>query len=302
MFRSWSKSAKGLVEESFVMLTEELIIEIRCNKFSVANATVSFAIPVSHLAKLKFRREESISLFFKQAPDDPIIYMCENSAEAVKQIQNILKRQGVRGKHTNATMQKTVQAATQMIDDIKVMENKLQESPSREQVTIIMDLYRQAAEYFEIAGDARHKEVMAHMRNFLDSPLVASILDGSFDQKQQATEVQKQAPVEAQEQVVGQQVPKGEVIEAAATDQDNVEADEDLEKAMEAAGNILQDAHDDLKDLEIDDFDVDEDYNDLSAFVGEAGTSEVAGDDDMVSEFEDMLKDADKELQELMGS
>ena len=64
MFRSFTKSAKSLVEESFLMLTDELILEIRCNKFSVANAIVSFAIPVSHFAKLKFRREESISLFF----------------------------------------------------------------------------------------------------------------------------------------------------------------------------------------------------------------------------------------------
>lgn len=102
MFRSFTKSAKSLVEESFLMLTDELVIELKCNKFSVATATVNWTIPVSHLAKLKFRRQESISLFFKEAPEDPIIYMCENSAEAVKQIQNVLKRHGVKGKHTNA--------------------------------------------------------------------------------------------------------------------------------------------------------------------------------------------------------
>ena len=63
MFRSFIKTARSLVEESFLMLTDELIVEIRCSKFSVANAIVSFAIPVSHFAKLKFRREESISYF-----------------------------------------------------------------------------------------------------------------------------------------------------------------------------------------------------------------------------------------------
>lgn len=299
MFRSFTKSAKSLVEEYFLMLTKDLIIEIRCNKFSVATATVSFAIPVSHLAKLKFRREESISLFFKQAPEDPIIYMCESSAEAVKQIQSILKRHGVKGKHTNATMQKSVQSAIQMVEDIKVMEKKLQESPSAEQVTIIMDLYRQAAERFEVAGDARHEEVVSHMRDFLAAPLTASILDGSFEKKQQASSTQKQEPVVEEKEIaatnsVAKTEPKNEAkagSDAAATGGD----DAAIEKAMEAAESMLQDAHDDLKDLGI----VDEDDHDIQL---PASPSAAKTGDDVVAEFEDMLKDADKELQELMGS
>jgi len=305
MFRSFTKSAKNLVEESFVMLTEDLIVEIKCNKFAVASATVSFAIPVSHLAKLKFRREESVSLFFKQAPEDPVIYMCTNSADAVKQIQNVLKRHGVKGKHTNATMQKTVQSAIEMVEDIKAMEQQLQESPSPEKVTVIMDLYRQAAEKFVLAGDVRHEEVMSQMHGFLASPLVVTILEESDKEKQEQAE---EMPVAVTQEPV---LTSGRVdAEAVSTDppeatgDDNNETrDDGMEKAMADAENMMKSAHDDLADLGLDDFDDGDDDDDNAVpSATNADVSAVASGDDVISEFEDMLKDADKELQELMGS
>jgi len=344
MFRSFTKSAKSLVEESFLMLTDELILEIRCNKFSVANAIVSFAIPVSHLAKLKFRREESISLFFKQAPEDPIIYMCASSADAVKQIQSTLKRHGVKGKHTNATMVKAVQIAIQMIEDIKVMEVDLEESPSHEKVSVIMDLYRQAAEKFELAGDARHEEVMSHMRDFLAKPFVASILDGSFEVKQAASVNQSQDNEVEKETIVSEKIETGpvpvsvesgnktalgpvptksispeapvgasktepislaEVTEEAVVTDNLIAEDEGLQKAMQEAEDMIKDAHAGLEDLGLGDIEDDEDFaHDHDAFLISNIDSSKGGDvvTDTVSELEDMLKDADKELQELMGS
>ena len=298
MFKSFTKSAKSVLEESFLMLTEELIIEIKCNKFSVANATVSFAIPVSHLAKLKFRREESLSLFFKQAPDDPIIYMCISSAQAVKQIQAVLKKHGVKGKHTNATMQKEIQSAVEMIAAIKSMEKELEADPepSNEKVTFIMDLYRQAEEKFELAGDARHEEVMDHMRDFLAKPLVASIIDGSFESKEPAavTELESQT-VKAEIKSYATMAPQESSKQLDNADE---EVDADMEKAMKAAETMLQDAHKDLAHLGIDDF---EDDAESESHANQAANKEAVKDD-VISEFEDMLKDADKELEELMGS
>jgi len=285
IFRSLTRSAKSLVEETFLMLTEELIMEIKCHRFSVATATVCFVIPVSHLAKLKFRREESISLFFKEAPDDPIIYMCVSSADAVKQIQLVLKKHGVKGKHTNATMQKTVESAIQMIEDIKVMEEQLKENPSREKLSVIMDLYRQAAEKFELAGDARHQEVVTRMREFLASPLATGILEASEEQMESG-----------QDQVESIQKDNVEADEEDQADLDNNDDDAELKKEMEKAETMLKSAHDDLKDLDIDDFE----EEDVAVNVS-TGPSAIAGND-VISEFEDMLKDADKELQELMGS
>jgi len=311
-FQTFRQSAKSLIEESFLMLTPNHILEITCNKFSVATATVTYAIPVSSLAKLKFRRQESISLFFRQSPDDPAIYMCDTSAEAVKELQGVLKKYGVRGKHTNATMQRCVKSAIAMIDEIQAREIELEEAGKFENrrlmVEKIMSLYRQAAEKFELAGDVRHEEVMVHMHEFLAKPLVAEILDKHSARSDDSHKVEE--------------VPEGEVLERLEAENDTTdrgqeepigdddkneskaqESDE-FHRAMEAAENMLKDAHDDLKDLGIDDeLDVEEDLDssfDLSNLGGDGTNSN--DDTDVVSEFEDMLKDADKELAELMGA
>lgn len=295
MFKSFTSSAKSLVEESFVMLSEDLILEIKCNRFNVANATVTIAIPVSYLAKLKFRRQESLSLFFKQAPDDPLIYMCPDSADAVKQIQTILKRHGVRGKHTNASMQRAIQAALEMVGEIQAKEKTLEDNPTVEKVNDIMDLYRQAAEKFELAGDARHEEVMVHMRKFLAKPVTISILDGSYSAKKSGTDLSTTA------------APEGEVIEPSAASLDDAEDsaatkekdNAEFSAAMKAAEDILMEAHNDMKDLGMDD----EDFDDMLPTPDKSDSLNQKGDGkDAVTELEDMLKDADKELAELMSS
>jgi hypothetical protein len=300
-------------------------MEITCNKFSVAAATVKFAIPVSHLLKLKFKREESVSLFFKQAPDDPIIYMCADSADAVKQIQNILKSHGVKGKHTNATMQNVILEAVEILDDIQVREHLLEKDPSKQMVTDIMDLYRQAAEKFELADDARHEQVVTMMKTFLAKPIVAGILDDSFVSTTvpNATETGN-ADLASETQGSRDDVPKVESytvetslmnsIKSEASSAPTVDAndnhidegqlkaeEEELRKAMQDAESMIQSAHDDLADLTIDDIDDDDlNFNDGATLERLAGDAESG--DDVVSEFADMLADADKELSELIGS
>jgi len=64
MLRSFTQSARSLVEESFLMITDTHIIEVRATKMNLTVGTVTFSVPIDMMAKLKFRREESISLFF----------------------------------------------------------------------------------------------------------------------------------------------------------------------------------------------------------------------------------------------
>ena len=256
MFKSFSKSAKSFVEESFLFLTQELILEIKCNKFSVSSATVSFCIPISHLSKLKFRREESISLFFKEAPDDPIIYMCHSSADAVNQIQAILKQHAVKGNPTNTTMTKAVQLAVEFLNDVKEKEIALVEDPRPERVTEIMDLYRQAAEQFEMAGDKRHEEAMSLMREFLAQPHVSGILDGSINPKQ--NEMEASAILEPVTDF-------SELDTSMDNDDQEVDSKEDehFDKAIKAAEDMLNDAHDDLKDLGVEDDEIENSFDDI---------------------------------------
>jgi hypothetical protein len=52
------------------------------------------------------------------------------------------------------------------VQEIQTKELALKHDPTVERVNEIMDLYRQSAERFEVAGDIRHEEVVTHMRSF----------------------------------------------------------------------------------------------------------------------------------------
>jgi hypothetical protein len=256
---------------------------------------ITFAIPIELMAKLKFRRQESISLFFKTAPSDPLIYMCPDSADAVHQIQAVLKRHGVKGKHTNAAAHRAIGEALQLVQEIQTKELALRHDPTVERVNEIMDLYRQAAERFEAAGDVRHEEVVTHMRKFLALPVTTSILDGSYKK------------VETPEKAPKGQIPQGEVLEpsavllSASEEEDTASKTKDADKDFEAnMENIMKEAKEDLATFMDDD---DDDDNALpKARVPSSSGSADDIVDDAFADLDAMLSEADKELAELMGS
>ena len=296
MFRSFAKSARGVLEEHFLMITETHIIELRANKLQPANGTVVFCIPIGMMAKLKFRRQESLSLFFKTAPDEPLIYMCPDSGDAVHQIQSVLRRHGVKGKHTNAAAYRAINEAMQLVQEIQTKELALKHDPSVERVNDIMDLYRQAAERFEAAGDLRHEEVVTHMRKFLALPLTVSILDGSYTK----------AHVEASPSPTRKDgVPEGEVLERtdAQINDDDLDGSDskEHEKANDRAfeenmDNLLKEAKADLEKLKMED---DSTLDTEGTASGDLDTSALA---EVAADLDAMMKEADKELSELMNT
>ena len=260
------------------------------------------------MAKLKFRREESLSLFFKPSPNDPMVYMCLDSALAVQDIQNVLKEHGVKGKHTNAATQRSIQIALNLVGLVQQKEKELIEHPTVENVNVIMDLYRQAAEKFKLAGDPRHAEVMAHMKRFLNQQFTMSILDGTF----------RSSATDATDENIST-VPQGEVLEQPtySTQLSNDDDDDDgdviiksVEKkeapidaipdslndsTMENMEQMLDEAVKDMSDLGMEE----DDINDI---LESSKEGEGWGDtDDTFAELDAMLSDADKELNELLS-
>ena len=286
------------------MISEQYIIEIKTNKFSVGTGKVKFVTLIASLAKLKFRREESISLFLKDAPDDPLIYMMSESADCVKQIQTVLKAHGVKGKHTNAAMQRSIQTALSIVTDIQKKERALEHDPTVENVNEIMDLCRQAAERFEQAGDSRHQEVMAHMKKFLSNPITVSILSGSYEAK-------KKSKGEA---TPSKPVPEGEVLSSPEwmlnendDDDDDADADADAEKnekkdsdmkddALEKTDDVLKEAKKDMEALGASGASALADI--LNTDISGAESDEVG--DDSLAELDAMFASADAELNDLM--
>lgn len=293
MFRNLTQSAKNVLQESFIMITETHIIEMTSSKLNLSMGKVAFAIPIELMAKLKFRRQESISLFFKTAPNDPLIYMCPDSADAVHQIQAVLKRHGVKGKHTNAAAHRAIGEALQLVQEIQTKELALRHDPTVERVNEIMDLYRQAAERFEAAGDVRHEEVVTHMRKFLALPVTTSILDGSYKKAESPEKHVRQSESD---------VPEGEVLEASSSllnaseedDNEKKDDDKDFETNME---NIMKEAKEDLANFMDDD---DEGDTRLPTVISTESADDIV--DDAFADLDAMLSEADKELAELMGS
>jgi hypothetical protein len=293
MFRSFTQSARSVMEETYLMVTETHIIEFRTSKLNVQMGTVVFCIKIDLMAKLKFRRQESVSLFFKMAPDDPLIYMCPESVDAVHQIQSVLKRKGVRGKHSNAAAYRAINEALEMVQAIQAKETALQHDPTIERVNEIMDLYRQTAEKFENAGDIRHEEVVTHMRKFLAKPTTISILDGTYKKPNVLSEKQS---IAGQDDVISRIMTRDY---ATGTEQevrslDSSAADKEF---VENIDNLLKEVKSDCSrgdDAEDDQFEND----------GSRATAEFTSDDidEMAADLDAMMKEADKELAELMNS
>jgi hypothetical protein len=297
MFRSLTQTARSVIEESFLMVTETHVIEIRTSKLNMQIGTVVFCLKIDLIAKLKFRRQESISFFFKNAPEDPLIYMCPDSGDAVHQIQSVLKRKGVRGKHTNAAAYRAINEALEMVQAIQVKETALQYEPTIERVNEIMDLYRQTAEKFESAGDIRHEEVVTHMRKFLAKPTTISILDGTYTKPTTTAEISIQN--ENHDSVI-QNAVRGDRYdndsEHPIESPRSAEADKQF---VENIDNLLMEVKTDCHRDENEDENDDDFENDIAPSNSDFTSEDI---DELAADLDAMMKEADKELAELMNS
>lgn len=302
MFKSFTQSARSVLEESFLMITDTHIIELKSSKLNMSMGTVTIAIPIDLMAKLKFRRQESVSLFFKISPDDPLVYMCPDSGDAVHQIQAVLKQHGVKGKHTNAAAHRAINEALHLVQEIQTKELALKHDPTVDRVNGIMNLYRQAAERFEVAGDVRHEEVVMHMRKFLALPLTTSILEGTYKKPDNPI-------VPSPKSADG--CPEGEIIERTEAQIDDNDMDGSANKTSEEhddklfeenMDNLLKEAEKDLDDFMVDDKDPEDDFE--PSFKKTTDSDDDDGEElaNVAADLDAMMKEADKEFAELMNS
>mmetsp|Transcript_33640 Transcript_33640/g.77619 ORF Transcript_33640/g.77619 Transcript_33640/m.77619 type:complete len:231 (-) Transcript_33640:274-966(-) len=230
--------------------------------------------------------------------------MCPDSADAVHQIQSVLKRHGVKGKHTNAATQRAIHEALQIVQEIQAKERALEYKPSGDRVNEIMDLYRQAAERFEQAGDVRHEEVVTHMRKFLASPLTASILDGKY--KPPTSDPSQPKPDETKQNDDQANVPQGEVLERtqAQLEDDDMSLNSNASRRFRA--HNAQRSDDKAFHENIDNVlkEAKQDYEKMGLAKGTVEDDEKESGEsiDALADLDAMLNAADKELADIMAS
>ena len=159
-----------------------------------------------------------------------------------------------------------------------------------------MDLYRQAAERFEVAGDIRHEEVVTHLKKFLAMPLTASILDGSFKPEKTAVKPPPKPGV----------IPEGEVLESSKAQLESVDDDVEGTSANEKSDDKAFSDNIDNVLADLDSLKIDDDLNGILNNAGSDNNGEGWGGDDGggdgLDDLDAMLADADKELADLMAS
>ena len=206
-----------ILHENFLAITGKQIVEIRCGKFRMERGEVVKAESIDGIGKLKFRRGESVSFYFKANADDPLIYLSQDSSLIVQTVQNEMNRKGLKGKHTTPHQTRLIADAVDLVTLIQIKERHLETDGAKlgrgacvDIVREVMDLYRQAAEKFSLAGDSRYQDVMEHMSKFLRQDRVAKILE-------EGDEVRKMA-------VAGN---KGDFFEDGEEDDDECDGDGD---------------------------------------------------------------------------
>mmetsp|Transcript_32871 Transcript_32871/g.75640 ORF Transcript_32871/g.75640 Transcript_32871/m.75640 type:complete len:473 (-) Transcript_32871:193-1611(-) len=242
------QNVRQVMEESFLMVRGDTFLEVRANKLNLGRATVTLALPVPSLIKLKFRRNESLSLYFN-VDHKPMIYICHDSAAVVSEIQSVMKRLGVEGKHTHTSMVRALAAGENILKIIGLKERELEVRPTVENVDEIMDLYRQAAEKFGISkeGEARRDECMVQLRSFLEKPSVMAILECADTSTTQSADSPPSMPHGSSDRMeipLPHGIPAGEVIESTLV----ISSPEDISSMGINSSNNDDDGDDDDDD------------------------------------------------------
>ena len=198
--------------------------------------------------------------------------------------------------------------ALNLVALIQQKEKELIDQPTVDRVNEIMDIYRQAAEKFEGAGDPRHSEVMAHMKRFLNQQFTTSILDGTFTKSNDSSD----------KTTLSTPAPQGKILEQPCyplndDKDDNVVAkkektetltkelsDETTDPTLQNMEDILKEAVQDMSDLGIDANDILTKQSPKKPMGTE--TDDLAHHDDTYAELDAMLNDANEELNELLNS
>jgi len=146
--------------------------------------------PLENLHKLKFKRGNSVTLYFNQMSSK----LCckfetgEGTTKLVKSLQNALSKLGIEGRHSTKNQQdaaKGIETASNLLDLAKgkIMTFENSEEGGKQEIEKIMSLLRDAAEKFSVIEGTGHADVVKTMHQFLSSEAVKRILDSDIVEK-----------------------------------------------------------------------------------------------------------------------
>ena len=168
----------GAILHRYLGLTDEWLLNLRAHETKMNHAVVCKAKELLQIHKLKYRREESISLVFRDG--ERWNFEMAESYECVTVIKDKMNAKGVRGHKTNQASLNQLAKVQALIKQAQQIETTLQAAPTLERVKMIMDLYREATERLSSVSNDKQKtsDLTALLHTFLLRQDVQDILEG----------------------------------------------------------------------------------------------------------------------------
>jgi len=163
----------------YFAVTATAMLELEAHRTMMGKLIVIEAYDLKGISKLKFRKEHSITILFKNGAER-IFFLGAHSEACVEAIKEKLAQHGIDGRRSsNLEKDRQRDQANFLLLRASKKEQDLPYDPTTDNVNEIMDLYRQAAEILGDVDEVNHHKVINQMHAFLGKADVLAILEGN---------------------------------------------------------------------------------------------------------------------------
>lgn len=170
----------GEVLQRYLGVTDSWLLNVKAHETKLETVVVIEAQPLGQVSKLKYKREVSVSIEFRDG--DRWTFVMPRAAECVEAIQASLRVKGVVGRRTSQAALNHATRAKACLDEAQRREAALLERGTRsiEKVQGVCDLYKHAIEKFATVSTDENKqkttEAISHLQSFLSRLEVQEVL------------------------------------------------------------------------------------------------------------------------------
>lgn len=180
LFRGTMAQQGGPVLQRYLGVTDSWLLNAKAHETKLETVSVIKALPLQQVSKLKYKREMSISIEFRDG--DRWTFAMPRAAECVEAIQASLREKGVVGRRTSQAALDHVARAKACLEEAQLREAALLECGARsmEKVQGVCDLYKHAIEKYATVSTDENKqkttEAIFLLQSFLSRPEVQEVL------------------------------------------------------------------------------------------------------------------------------
>ncbi len=180
-------------KKTYIGVTSTNIVEVESNRRH-GPLKINLLNDITSLERVKFRRGELISFYFKG--DVEWRYSMLDCLDCVALVKEQMANSGISSRQILKKFSVSIETAQNLIDTTRELEKEFSAEPSLELVEKVMDLFREAVERFGEANDTRYHSAIEALHRFLHREDVLRILDESTQKSRTKLEVTNNSKTE----------------------------------------------------------------------------------------------------------